>query len=172
MERLRTVIAGEAGSHILPFLWMKGEDNETIGRELDRIEECGIREVCLESRPHPDFCGPGWWENLDFVCGEARKRGMRLWILDDDKFPTGHANGGFERRPDRSKLYLAERHMDICGPCSSGAVLVENFCGVRGGALGRNAQIGSFLTRSCWGFWRCQSLTGKLWPLPGRGFWT
>ncbi len=169
MERLRTVIAGEAGSHILPFLWMKGEDNETIGRELDRIEECGIREVCLESRPHPDFCGPGWWENLDFVCGEARKRGMRLWILDDDKFPTGHANGGFERRPDRSKLYLAERHMDICGPCSSGAVLVENFCGVRGGALGRNAQIGSFPDEKLLGILAVPKPDGETLAVAGEG---
>ncbi len=132
MERLRTLLEGKETSHILPFLWMKGEDNGTIAGELDRIEECGIREICLESRPHPDFCGPGWWENLDFICKEAKRRGMRLWILDDDKFPTGHANGGFERQPDKGKLYLAERHMDICGPCRNGAVLVENFMGVQG----------------------------------------
>ena len=89
MERLDALLRGEAPSHILPFLWMKGEDNETIREELVKIEECGIREICLESRPHPDFCGPGWWENLDFILPEARKRGMRVWILDDDKFPTG-----------------------------------------------------------------------------------
>ncbi len=136
MERLQMLLRGEGTSHILPFLWMKGEDNETIGGELDRIEECGIREVCLESRPHPDFCGPGWWENLDYICAEAKKRGMRLWILDDDKFPTGHANGGYTRQPEKKKLYLAERHMDIHGPCRSGAVLVKNFIGSEGKLLG------------------------------------
>ena len=71
MERLDALLRGEAPSHILPFLWMKGEDNETIREELVKIEECGIREICLESRPHPDFCGPGWWENLDFILPEA-----------------------------------------------------------------------------------------------------
>lgn len=121
------LLQGEGTSHIRPFLWMKGEDNMTIREELDKIEECGIREVCLESRPHPDFCGPGWWENLDFIMPEARRRGMKVWILDDDKFPTGHANGGFLRNPDKKKIYLAERHMDIMGPCRGGAVLVENF---------------------------------------------
>ena len=43
------LLRGEGTSHILPFLWMKGEDNETIGGELDRIEECGIREGFLRS---------------------------------------------------------------------------------------------------------------------------
>ena len=136
MKRLQTLLQGEYTSHILPFLWMKGEENETIGKELDKIEECGIREVCLESRPHPDFCGPKWWENLDFICKEAEKRGFRLWILDDNKFPTGHANGGFEKHPEQAKLYLGERHMDIMGPCRGGAVLVENFIPSDGRLLG------------------------------------
>ena len=136
MKRLQTLLQGECTSHILPFLWLKGEDNETIGKELDKIEECGIREVCLESRPHPDFCGPKWWENMDFICKEAEKRGLRLWILDDNKFPTGHANGGFEKHPEKAKLYLGERHMDIMGPCRGGAVLVENFIPSDGRLLG------------------------------------
>ena len=71
MKHLQALLQGKCPSHILPFLWMKGEDNETIGKELDKIEKCGIREVCLESRPHPDFCGPKWWENLDFICTES-----------------------------------------------------------------------------------------------------
>ena len=127
MKRVQELLQGKGRSHIRPFLWMKGEDNVTIRQELDKIEECGIREVCLESRPHPDFCGPLWWENLDFIMKEARKRDMKVWILDDDKFPTGHANGGFRKYPEKRKIYLAERHMDIIGPCKSGAVLVENF---------------------------------------------
>lgn len=136
MKKIEDLLRGEPVSHILPFLWMKGEDNETIGEELDKIEECGIREVCLESRPHPDYCGPGWWENLDYILPEARKRRMRVWILDDDKFPTGHANGGYTRQPDKKKIYLAERHMDICGPCRNNAVLVENFLQPDGKLLG------------------------------------
>ena len=54
---------------------------------------------------------------------------MRVWILDDRKFPTGYANGGFERHPELAKRYLAERHVDIMGPCHDSAMLVENFYG-------------------------------------------
>ena len=169
MEQLQAVLEGTYGSHILPFLWMKGEDNATIARELDKIEECGIREVCLESRPHPDFCGLGWWENLDFICEEAKRRGMRLWILDDDKFPTGHANGGFERQPGKRKLYLAERHMDICGPCRGGAVLVENFCGVHGTPLGRDVQIGHFPDEKLLGILAVPKPDGESLAVDGEG---
>lgn len=136
MKRLQTILEGKEDSHILPFLWMKGEERDVILEEMDKIEECGIREICLESRPHPDFCGDGWWETLDCLLPEAERRGIRLWILDDDKFPTGHANGGFAGRPEKSKLYLAERHMDICGPCRGHAVLVENFLQPDGRLLG------------------------------------
>ena len=117
IERLEQLLHAECSSHILPFLWMKGEDTLTIREEIDKIEECGIKEICLESRPYPDFCGPRWWETMDFLVPEAEKRGMKLWILDDRKFPTGYANGGFERNPEHEKIYIAERHMDIMGPC-------------------------------------------------------
>lgn len=123
-------------NHVLPFLWMKGEDNLTIKEELDRIEACGIKEICLESRPHPDFCGPGWWHNMDFIVKEAKERNTRLWILDDDKFPTGHCNGAFTRMPQKKKIYLAERHVDIMGPCKNHAILVENFLSPDGELLG------------------------------------
>ncbi len=115
--------------HILPFFWLKGEDNAIIQEELDRVEQCGIKEICLESRPHPDFCGTGWWDTLDVILAEAHKRGLRVWILDDDKFPTGHCNGAIERQPEKGKVYLAERHVDIMGPCENHAILVEPFLG-------------------------------------------
>ncbi|MGI6107012.1 MAG: hypothetical protein ACOX8B_03670 [Lachnospiraceae bacterium] len=127
-EELRVPLAGrKLTSHILPFLWMKGEGEETVLDEIEKIAECGIREICLESRPHPDFCGPGWWKILSVILPEARRRGMRVWILDDSRFPTGHANGGFQKHPELAKWYLAERHMDILGPCRESAVLIQPF---------------------------------------------
>ena len=136
MKRLDDLRKGACGSYILPFLWMKGEDNQTLSDELDKIEECGIREICLESRPHPDYCGPQWWRAMDFLLPELERRGMKIWILDDKKFPTGYANGGFERQPELKKVYLAERHMDIMGPCRNSAVLVEPFLMPDGKLLG------------------------------------
>ncbi len=137
MKRLDEVLKNEGGNYILPFLWMHGESHDLILEELDRIEECGIREICLESRPHPDFCGPVWWDNVDLIMSEAKKRGMRIWILDDDKFPTGHANKAFEKKyPDLKKTYLADRHFDFLGPAKDQAMLYEPMLGTDGKLLG------------------------------------
>lgn len=136
MKRLNEVLENSFDNHILPFLWLHGETHDLLLEEIDRIEECGIREFCVESRPHPDFMGERWWNDLDMIIGEARKRGMRVWLLDDDKFPTGHAGGRFHTETEKAKVYLAERHMDLIGPLENGAVLIENFLGKDGRILG------------------------------------
>lgn len=68
---------------------------------MEVIEKSNIKAVCVESRPHPDFCGPGWWHDMDIILDEARKRNMKVWILDDSHFPTGFANGAMANKPDR-----------------------------------------------------------------------
>lgn len=125
MKRLDDVLQGREGSYILPFLWLRGEGIPALRDEMEHIEACGIREVCLESRPHPDFCGPGWWRDVDFIMDYARERGMRVWVLDDDRFPTGHCNGAIrDAHPELARRFVAERHADVCGPVRQGALRV------------------------------------------------
>lgn len=103
-------------NYILPFLWMRGEEESILREEMEKIYECGIRAVCVEARPHDDFCGPGWWHDMDIIIDEAKKRGMKIWILDDKHFPTGYANGLIEKKyPERKKQYLACTTADIFG---------------------------------------------------------
>lgn len=136
MRKVWELMENKGGNYIFPFLWMHGEDHEIIREEIDKIQECGIREICLESRPHPDFCGPRWWSDVDFIINEAKKRNMRVWVLDDVKFPTGYANGAFKTKyPELAKVYLAERHMDIIGPATDNAVLINPFLGKDGKLL-------------------------------------
>ncbi len=105
------------GERILPFLWLHGEAESIIREEIAAIAQAGMAALCVESRPHPDFCGPLWWRDLDAVMGEAKRRGMRVWLLDDAHFPTGYANGLIRTKyPERAKRYLAEMHADACGP--------------------------------------------------------
>ena len=60
--------------YIFPFLWMRGEDENVLRTELEKIREAKIQAVCLEARPHPEFAGDGWWHDLDIVLDEAKKR--------------------------------------------------------------------------------------------------
>ena len=114
-------------NHVLPFLWMKGEDHETIAEYLGAIAGADIREVCLESRPHPDFCGEGWWSDLGFIIEKCKELGLKIWILDDAHFPTGYANGAVkEAAPELRKLVLTHRTIDVVGPTPQVSIALGN----------------------------------------------
>ncbi len=116
-------------NYIFPFLWMRGEEEQVLRREIDRICSCGIRAVCVEARPHDDFCGPGWWHDMDIVLDEAKSRDMKVWILDDRHFPTGYANGLIEKKyPERKKQYLACSTADIFGARHTLTLDVKRMC--------------------------------------------
>lgn len=123
------VLDGAYESHILPFLWQKGESQEVIAEYLEQIAGAGIREVCLESRPHPDFMGEGWWHDLAFIIERCKDLGLKIWLLDDSHFPTGYANGALEKLPADSplrKTVLTHRVVDVVGPTPRMAVALTN----------------------------------------------
>ncbi len=112
-------------NHIFPFLWMRGEDEEVIRTEVGKIHEAGINSVCLEARPHPEFAGDKWWHDVDIVIDEAKKRDMTIWILDDAHFPTGMANDGMKKQPEKCRRFLFSQFVDVVGPLPSGQVDVD-----------------------------------------------
>ena len=99
-KNLIDVLSGNAGNYMLPFYWQHGDHTASIPAEVERIYQSGCRAFCVESRPHRDFAGDGWWRDMDIILREAKKRDMGVWILDDDHFPTGHAGGA--SKPTRS----------------------------------------------------------------------
>lgn len=87
-------------NYIMPFFWQHGEEETVLREYMEVIYNCGIRAVCVESRPHPDFCGEKWWKDMNIILEEAKNRDMKVWILDDSHFPTGYANGAVENAPE------------------------------------------------------------------------
>ena len=79
-SRLSDVKSGKINNHILPFLWMKGEDISKTLRQLYRAHEAGIGAVCLESRTFEDFGGESWWKTVGTILEEAEKLNMKVWI--------------------------------------------------------------------------------------------
>lgn len=123
------VLGGTYDNHVLPFLWLKGETRETITEYLEQIAGADIREVCLESRTHPDFCRDGWWSDLRFIIGECKLLGLKIWLLDDVHFPTGYANGALEGDdvdPALKKTVLKHRTITVVGPQPSTTIKLGN----------------------------------------------
>lgn len=126
MDTLYKVLHGKEENHILPFFWQHGESDEELLKELDTIQEAGIRAVCVESRPHPGFGEESWYEDMELILTECKKRGMDFWLLDDSHFPTGYANGDIQNQhPELGKHAICEQHMDVMGPMKDCGFIVE-----------------------------------------------
>ena len=111
-QTVQKLLNGQEDNHILPFFWQHGEDEATLRKMMAVIHGANCRAVCVESRPHPDFCGEKWWADMAVILDEARKRDMKVWILDDSHFPTGFANDGLKEKPDslcRQNIYMTEK---------------------------------------------------------------
>ncbi|MDY3920135.1 MAG: hypothetical protein SOZ59_14280 [Candidatus Limivivens sp.] len=127
-ERVSQLLRGEGENDIFPFFWMHGEEEGVLREYMQKIQEANIGAVCVESRPHPDFAGSGWWADLDVILDEAKKRKMKVWILDDQHFPTGYAAGAMEHA-DRELChqYLDYSVLESWGPRPRMEINVEAY---------------------------------------------
>ncbi|MDD3402773.1 MAG: hypothetical protein PHQ72_05380 [Hespellia sp.] len=128
MKRLNEVLQGKEENYMLPFFWQHGEDEETLRKYMHVIHDANIGAVCIESRPHPDFCGDKWWTDMDIILDEAEKLDMKVWILDDSHFPTGFANGAVEKAPkELHHQYMVRRTLEMAGPVKSASFSVKEY---------------------------------------------
>lgn len=133
-SRLKQVLEGHHGNYIYPFFWMHGEDQECLWKELEAVRLSNINAICVEARPYPDFGGEKWFGDMDFILDYARTHDMKVWILDDDHFPTGHCNGIFsEGTHELSNEFLTRRDTDVVGPLRAGRLLIRSFLNEREG---------------------------------------
>ena len=117
MEKLNQLLAGNAESHVMPFLWIRGDAHERYAGQLDAMQEAGIREFCIEPRFYENYGSEQWWGDVAFLLEEGKRRGMGVWSLDDSHFPTGSANGEVRRHhPELCKRYLRLATFDVLGP--------------------------------------------------------
>ena len=126
-KRLNENITGKQHDYMAPFLWLHGEDPRLVIEELEHVYESGIRSVCFESRTHEGFCEEQWWSDMRVILPWCREKGMKVWILDDKHFPSGHANGAFYRKEnDHLRPWgITERHIDVSGPVTEGCAMAD-----------------------------------------------
>jgi len=94
--------------------WNGPVTEDVIRRDLDALRAIGARGVLIEAgygMAHR-YLSPGWFHAVAAAVEEAGRRGMRVWIEDEGKYPSGFAGGRFsEERPDLRMrgLAVAER---------------------------------------------------------------
>ena len=99
---------------ILWWGWDGHMSDTVIKRDLDRIKSMGFRGVMLEAGygMTAKYLSPEWFELVKVAVGEAKRRGMIVWIEDEGKYPSGFAGGKFSNeRPDLKMqgLVITER---------------------------------------------------------------
>ncbi len=125
-KRIEDILNNREDNFILPFYWQKGDHTDKIPMQIQEIYDSGCRAFCVESRVHPDFIGDGWWRDMDIILKEAQKRDMQVWLLDDDRFPSGHAVGRVKEFPDLQAWELIEHHVDVQGPARDSMLLIKD----------------------------------------------
>lgn len=86
-KTIARLLAGESDNHILPFFWQHGEDEATLRELMAAIDGANCKAVCVESRPHPDFCGPKWWADMDVILTRPAAAGCRSGSWTTAIFP-------------------------------------------------------------------------------------
>ncbi|MCC8020142.1 MAG: hypothetical protein LIO85_10270 [Rikenellaceae bacterium] len=89
-------------SHVI-WGWQGDMDLETIRHDLDSMVAKGFRSVIFEAGyglPY-EYLSDEWFEAIRVGVEEAKKRGMKVWLIDEGKYPSGFAGGKFtSERPD------------------------------------------------------------------------
>ena len=127
-ERLKDVLCNRGDNYIYPFFWIRPGETGLILNELNRVCECGIRAICVEARPYEEFGEDSWWSDVELILKECKRLGMKVWILDDERFPTGFAANYIQKNNiDNKKFSVISYSMDALGPIKDGAVLINNY---------------------------------------------
>ena len=79
---IKELLKGNSGDYIFPFFWQHGETEEMLRKMMKVIDEANCKSVCIESRPHPDFCGPKWWQDMDIILDEAEVLNENISIVE------------------------------------------------------------------------------------------
>ena len=73
---------------------------KVVERDLDTMHRLGFRAVTMQAgRGMPyQYLSIQYFKFLRQVVEQARKRGMRVWIVDDAGYPSGFAGGAFTQQ--------------------------------------------------------------------------
>jgi len=99
---------------VLWWGWEGPVTEAAILRDLDAIKARGVRSVLIEAgyEMSAPYLSPGWFDLARIAVDQARRRGMRVWVEDEGKYPSGFAGGKFSaERPDlrMQGVVVAER---------------------------------------------------------------
>lgn len=99
--------------------WDGNITEEVIARDLDEYKSKNVQIVTLEpgyNMPSP-YLSPGWFAKVDTAVRLAKERDMRIYLVDEGKYPSGFAGGKItEEAPElRMKALVLDTIIEVRG---------------------------------------------------------
>lgn len=101
-----------------PFwAWNTRLDKKRLEEQICVLKEMGMGGFHIHSRIglNTEYLGPEFMEDVRFCIDRAKELGMRCWLYDEDKWPSGYGGGRVTKNPEyRNKflLFSPERKED------------------------------------------------------------
>lgn len=96
---------------LYPFWFWNGEQAEgEVARQLQLMQDAGCKGAVIHSRTGNKipYLSERWLDLVRAACSEAKRLGLRIWLYDEDGYPSGNAGGMVQKtRPDLRQHYLA-----------------------------------------------------------------
>ncbi len=81
---------------IVPFwFWNDDLNKEHLKWQIDEMFQKNIYEFIIHARKglEVEYLSESWFDKIGFILEKAREKGMKVWIYDEDNFPSGYAGG-------------------------------------------------------------------------------
>src|SRR5580692_7403878 len=107
-----------------PYYGLNGSVTmEQVGRDLDTMHRLGFQAVTVQAGYNMPFqyLSPEYFAFFRNFVAEAKKRNMRVWIVDDAGYPSGFAGGKFTSEKPELRMQALEVEENIA--VAGGAVL-------------------------------------------------
>ena len=77
-----------------PLFWLHGDESkERLEQFVQKVAEGGNGTFTVESRPHNDWLGEGWFRDLQICLDAAKKNNLSMWIFDEKWWPSQEVGG-------------------------------------------------------------------------------
>jgi hypothetical protein len=110
-----------------PYYGLNGSvSTEQVERDLDTMHRLGFQAVTVQagySMPF-SYLSPEYFAFFRNFVAEAKKRNMRVWIVDDAGYPSGFAGGKFSSMTPELRMQALEVAQSI--PAAGGAALHQS----------------------------------------------
>ena len=105
LEKQFRELPPEARRQIGPLFWLHGDESkERLEMYVGKVAEGGNGGFTTESRPHSDWLGPNWFRDVGICLEEAKKHGLKVWIFDEQWWPSQGVGGKVPARYAAKRL--------------------------------------------------------------------